>query len=190
GDQAYPQGALGDYQSWYAPSWGQPPLLAITHPVLGGHDYLAPPGDGSGYFDYFYGPGVATGSFGARGEGYHSFDVGAWPLVALNTSIGCGRVACGAGSAQESWLRADLAAHPTACTLAYYHEARFQQGATHGDARGVAPLWAALVEGGADVVLSGHEHNYQQLAPMDADGRPDQAHGVREFVVGTGGARP
>jgi len=168
GDQAYPSGARADYDSWYAPSWGSAALRPLTHPVLGGHDYLAPPGDGTGYFDYFYGPGVATGPFGARGQGYYSFDVGAWHVVALNTSVGCDKVPCDAKSDQVRWLQADLASHPAACTLGFYHEPRFQQGATHGDARSSAALWETLLAAGADVVLNGHEHNYQQLGPMDA----------------------
>jgi hypothetical protein len=97
-------------------------------------------------------------------------------------------VPCDAASPQHAWLVADLAAHPNACTLAYFHHPRFQDGAMYGDVKAVAPLWDALYDAGADVVLNGHEHNYQQLGPMDKTGAPDPARGMRVFVVGTGGA--
>jgi hypothetical protein len=188
GDNAYDGGALSEFMKLYAPSWGRPELRAITHPILGGHEYQSSPGDGSGYFDYFYGPGVQSGWFGKRRQGFYSFDLGAWHLVALNTAIACRQVACNPGSAQEVWLRADLAAHPTLCTLAYFHEPRFQQGEEHGDSEAASALWTALYEAGAELVLSANEHNYQQLGGMDQDGRPDPVRGVRQFVVGTGGA--
>jgi hypothetical protein len=117
--------------------------------------------------------------------------MGDWHLVALNTSDGCrAKVPCGPGSAQLTWLRRDLARHGRRCVLAYYHHPRFQQGDRHDDSPSVGPLWEALYEAGADVVLAGHDHNYQQLGRLDAAGRPDPRRGIRSFVVGTGGARP
>jgi hypothetical protein len=107
--------------------------------------------------------------------------------VALNSN--CGEVGgCGPESPQERWLRADLAAHPAACTLAYWHHARFSSGTEHGSTDEVAPLWQALDDAGAEIVLSGHEHNYERFAPQDADGNLDPVRGIRQFVVGTGGA--
>ena len=137
----------------------------------------------AGYFDYFNGVGAATGPAGNRDEGYYSFDLGAWHLIALNTN--CTHVACAAGSAQERWLRADLAAHPTACTLAYMHAGRFSSGRP-GGALSMAPLYRALYEGGADVALAGHARHYERFAPQTSVGR-SPAFGIRQFVVGTGG---
>lgn len=96
-------------------------------------------------------------------------------------------MACAAGGAQEQWLRADLAAHPNACTPAYWHHPRFSSGTTHGSSTTVAPLWQALYDNNADLVMEGHEHNYERFAPLDPSGQVDTGRGVRSFVVGTGG---
>lgn len=175
----------GGYQAWqqsYDPTWGR--LKAITFPVLGNHDPVReggtdcdPSGRAGGYFRYF---GARAGS---PDRGYYSFDLGAWHIVALNSL--CQSVACGAGSPQERWLRADLAAHPQACTLAIYHHPRFSS-SYDKDAAKLDALWRALVAGGADVVLNAHDHVYERFAPQDAAGDADAA-GVRQFTVGTGG---
>jgi hypothetical protein len=106
--------------------------------------------------------------------------------VVINSN--CAQVGgCGAGSPQEQWLRADLAAHPAPCTLAYWHHPRFSSGNVHGDHAALEPIWRALYESRADVVLSGHEHNYERFAPQDSLGNLDWDRGIRQFVVGTGG---
>ena len=129
-------------------------------------------------------PGAADGPAGPRGRGYYSYDVGAWHLVALNSN--CTRVSCGAGSIQERWLRADLAAHPAACTLAYWHHPRYSSG-HDGSHVTLHPLWKALDDAGVELLLTGHSHNYERFAPRDGNGKT-RAVGIREFVVGTGGA--
>jgi hypothetical protein len=172
GDNAYPNGSGDDYAACYLPTWGR--HRKRTHPVPGNHDYDVR--GASGYFDYF---GVAAGG---RGAGYYSYDLGDWHVIALNSNL-----EMSVGSLQERWLRADLAAHPTRCTLAYWHHARFSSGTTHGSDAETQPLWQALYDAGADVVLSGHEHNYERFAPQTPDGTADPARGIREFVVGTGG---
>jgi hypothetical protein len=162
----------------YHPTWGR--VKSISHPVIGNHE-----GSGTGYYDYFNGVGVADGPAGPRGKGWYSFDVGTWHLVALNSN--CDAVDCTAGSEQEEWLRADLAAHRTSCTLAFWHHPRYSSG--HDDNNTfVQPLWEALDDAGAEIVLSGHSHDYERVAPVDPDGTVDQAEGIRQFVVGTGGA--
>jgi alkaline phosphatase len=185
GDEAYPSGLPSDFQSFYAPAWGRPEILAISHPVPGNHEYET--GAATGYFDFFDGPGAQTGIAGPRDQGYYSFDLAGWHFIALNTSDACRFVSCAAGSPQQQWLVADLAAHPTRCTLAFWHHPRFQAGSTSGELTDAAPLWNALYDAGADVVLNGHEHGYQQLSPLDKDGQIDLARGIRTFVVGTGG---
>jgi acid phosphatase type 7 len=186
GDEAYPRGGLADFQSYYTTSWGAPALLAITHPVPGNHEYAESPGDG--YFDYFNGAQASTGVAGDRSRGYYSFDVGSWHLVALNSNDACHDVACDVGSPQQQWLAADLAAHPTRCALAFWHHPRFQGGTEDGETEAVGPLWDTFHDAGGDVVLTAHEHNYQQLAPLNKAGTVDPANGIRSFVVGTGGA--
>jgi hypothetical protein len=185
GDDAYQSGSLKEFDAYYQPSWGRPELLAITHPVPGNHEYVD--GAGTGYFDYFDGPGQAMGIAGPRALGYYSFDLGGWHFIALNTNDACKFVSCAEGSPQQQWLLADLAAHPTACTLAFFHHPRFQAGNVSGETTAAAPLWDALYDAGVDVVLNGHEHGYQQLGPLDKSGQIDAAHGIRTFVVGTGG---
>ena len=157
----------------------------MTHPVPGNHEYAD--GLAAGYFDFFEGAGQASGIAGPRGGGYYSFDLGGWHFIALNTSDDCRFVPCSNDSPQYQWLLGDLAAHPTLCTVAYWHHPRFQAGTTSGEATSVAPLWNALYDAGVDVVLNGHEHGYQQLAPLDKTGALDPLHGIRTFVVGTGG---
>jgi calcineurin-like phosphoesterase family protein len=185
GDEAYSHGAQSEFEANYAPSWGAPNLLAISHPVPGNHEYDHSNGDA--YFDYFDGKGNANGAAGARGQGHYSFDVGSWHVVALNTSDGCRAVSCDQSSPQQTWLAADLAAHTSRCTLAYWHHPRFQGGTASGETPRAGPLWETFYDGGGDVVLNAHEHNYQQLAPLGRAGDPD-TQGIRTFVVGTGGA--
>jgi hypothetical protein len=192
GDSQYPRAETNDLLHDYAPTWGVAPLKAVTRPVPGNHEYDEGRSDAAGYFDFWNGPGNKWGPAGDRQQGYYSFDLGDWHFVALNTSDGCrGKqgISCGIGSAMHRWLLEDLrrAREKQHCVLAYFHHPRFQQGAVHDDVVRVAPLWDALHDGNVDLVLSGHEHNYQQLAPLDREGRPSPD-GLRSFVVGTGGA--
>ena len=119
--------------------------------------------------------------------GYYSFNIGSWHLIALNSSDHCTIVACGKGSPQETWLRADLAAHPTSCTLAYWHHPRFNSG-HDGNGSFMQPMFQDLYDANADVVLGGHAHDYERFAPQNPQGQLDNARGIRQFVVGTGGA--
>jgi acid phosphatase type 7 len=174
GDLAYPVGSAADFANCYDPSWGR--FKSTTRPAAGNHDYATP--GAAGYFDYF---GAAAGP---RAAGYYSYDLGSWHVVVLNSN--CRFVPCGPGSLQETWLRRDLALHRTRCTLAYFHHPLFSS--TVGTATpAVRPLWQALYDGGADVVLNGHAHNYQRFGPQTPSGAADPARGIREFVVGTGG---
>ncbi|HEY3247388.1 MAG TPA: metallophosphoesterase [bacterium] len=175
GDLQYDDGALRKFQQSYHPTWGR--VKDISRPVPGNHEYGTP--GARGYFDYF-------GTIAADPDrGYYSFDLGAWHVIALNSN--CRFVGgCGPGSPQERWLRADLAAHPARCTLAYWHHPRFSSG-YHGTNATYAAFWRALYEVDADVVLNGHDHDYERFSPQDPAGRFDPGRGLREFVVGTGG---
>jgi hypothetical protein len=174
GDLAYPAGSADSFAGCYDPSWGR--FKGNTRPAAGNHDYGTP--GAAAYFDYF---GAAAGP---RGAGYYSYDLGSWHVVVLNSN--CRFVACSRGSPQETWLRNDLALHPTLCTLAYFHHPLFAS-AVASATPAVRPLWQALYDAGADVVLNGHAHNYQRFAPQSPSGAADPARGIREFVVGTGG---
>jgi Tol biopolymer transport system component len=183
GDHQYDTGKLSSFLGSYDQSWGR--VKSITHPAAGNHEYFT--SGASGYFDYFNGAGRFSGPAGDRDKGYYSFDVGAWHLIALNSSDHCQMVACGKGSAQEQWLRADLAAHPNHCTLAYWHHPYFKSG-HEGNATFMQAMFQDLYDAGADVVLGGHAHDYERFAPQDPTGRLDNVRGIRQFVVGTGGA--
>lgn len=187
GDLAYPSGEYVDFVRYYHPAWGHREIRELTRPVPGNHEYRS---GAHGYFDYFNGRGSVSGPAGVRGAGYYSFDMGDWHFIALNTSDGCDAVSCAPGSPMRRWLAKDLDHHERKCTLAYYHHPRFQQGAHHADSDDVAPIWNALYDAGVDIVLSGHEHNFQALAPLDKSGHQDGKRGIRSFVVGTGGATP
>ena len=172
GDNQYEAGALSDYLSAFAPTWG--PFKSLMHPAAGNHEYGTP--GAAGYFQYF---GPAAGD---PARGYYSYDLGSWHVVVLNSN--CPFVACTTGSEQEQWLRRDMAAHSRSCSLAYWHHALFSsQG---GDPR-MSDIWRTLTQANVDVVLSGHNHVYERFAPQDASGAPDPLRSPREFVVGTGG---
>ena len=181
GDLQYEQGTLAQFSGSYDRSWGS--FKDITYPAIGNHE-LSTPG-GAGYYDYFNGSGNLNGPAGERGKGYYSYDIGSWHLIALNSNC-TSSSSCRAGQAQETWLRADLAAHPTACTLAYWHHPRFSSG-QHGDTALMQDIWKALYDGNADVVLTGHDHLYERFGPQTEIGVADPARGIRAFVVGTGG---
>jgi len=171
GDNAYPDGTAAEFAACYEPTWGR--HKARTRPAPGNHDYHT--SGASAYYAYF---GAAAGP---PGRGYYSYDLGAWHIVSLNSAV-----RMRARSDQEQWLRADLAASKATCTLAYWHRPRFSSG-SHGSSAASAPLWQALYDAGAEVVLVGHDHNYQRFAPQTAAGDRDDARGIRQFVVGTGG---
>jgi hypothetical protein len=180
GDIAYADGKKEEFESCYAPSWGS--FKDRTRPVPGNHEYNFHK-DAAAYFDYF---GDAAGSHGA---GYYSFELGAWHVAALNSNCEAETLGgCGLDSPQGDWLRADLAANQKRCTLAFWHHPRFSAGGRHGSHSFVGPFWEALYDAGADLVLSGHDHNYQRFAPQDPSGAADPRRGIRQFVVGTGGA--
>ena len=182
GDEQYDNGDLKNFRASYDPTWGR--VKSITSPVPGNHEYKT--AGAAGYFDYF---GAAAGP---RGKGYYSYDVGAWHLVALNSNCralpaGTGANGCAEGSPQNTWLEQDLAAHSNTCTLAYWHHPRFSSG-PHGAYRVTGAFWEDLYAAGVDVVLNGHDHGYERTKLLNPSGGIDTVRGVREFVVGSGGA--
>jgi hypothetical protein len=177
GDAAYDDGTPDEFARCYDPTWGR--HRARTRPAVGNHEYGTE--GAAGYFDYF---GAAAGE---RGKGWYSYELGTWHVVVLNSN--CAEAGgCQAGSPQELWLRADLAADDARCTLAYMHHPRFSSGNAHGGSPAVSPLWQALESDGAELVLAGHDHDYERFAPQTTAGALDLQRGVRQFVVGTGGA--
>jgi acid phosphatase type 7 len=172
GDLAYPSGSAKDFANCYEPTWGR--VKARTRPAPGNHEYETQ--QGAPYYAYF------GDNAGPSGLGYYSYHAGAWLVLSLNSNI-----PATSASPQAAWVRATLAANPTACTLAYWHHPLFSSG-PNGNTAAMRDIWRILQQAGADVVLTGHDHLYERFAPQDAEGRADPRHGVREFVVGTGGA--
>ncbi len=175
GDLAYSQGSVENFARCFDPLYRD--MMTRIRPAPGNHeyDYFG----GVPYFDYF---GATAGD---PTRGYYSYEVNGWHILALNSN--CSFVGgCAAGSPQEQWLRADLAAHPAACTLAYWHHPMFATGYAGNNSKAAA-LYQALYEFHAEIVLSGHSHTYERFAPQTATAVADPAHGIREFVVGTGG---
>ncbi|MGD0167774.1 MAG: metallophosphoesterase [Gaiellaceae bacterium] len=175
GDTAYPSGSASDYRNCYAPTWGQ--FRSRTYPATGNHEYIT--SGASAYFAYF-------GDRAHPPGGYYSYQLGSWHIIVLNSNCDFVSGSCGPGSPQLRWLQADLARHRARCTLAYWHHPLFSSG-PHGPTAAVRPFWTTLAKAGADIVLNGHDHLYQRFAPINAAGVVDPAHGMREFVVGTGG---
>ena len=173
GDEQYVEGRLKNFRTQYGPTWGR--VLSITHPAPGNHEYKS---GGDGFFQYF---GAAAGD---PRHPYYSFEVGSWHLIALDSEcVAAG--GCQRGSAQEQWLQSDLRAHPARCTLAFWHEPRFSSGG-HGGNVDYQAFWQDLFAAGAELVLNGHDHDYERFAPQTPTGSA-AANGIREFVVGTGG---
>lgn len=172
GDHTYPNGTPQEFRDCYAPTWGQ--FKQRTRPTPGNHEYGS--GKADGYYDYF---GALAGP---RGRGYYSFDKGGWHFISLNSHLNPGE-----HQRQLMWLKDDLAASQARCTLAYWHAPMYSSGG-HTATQKMQDVWRALHAAGVELVLSGHDHDYERLAPMDAEARTDAARGVRQFVVGTGGA--
>jgi 3',5'-cyclic AMP phosphodiesterase CpdA len=176
GDTTYPVGAMAEFTDCYGPTWGR--FKDRTWPAPGNHEYATQ--DAAPYFAYF----------GARAaRGWYSFDVGGWHVVSLDSNLGPDRHPQ-RHAEQLAWLRADLAAHPARCTLAFWHHPLYTSGGHGSGTATMRAAWQLLLDAGAELVLSGHDHDYERFAPQDADGRADRAHGMRQFVVGTGGAYP
>src|SRR3954451_8475767 len=171
GDNAYPSGTAENYRDCYDPTWGR--HRDRTRPSVGNHEVEA--NNGQAYYQYF------GGNAGPPGLGYYSYAAGSWHIVVLNSEV-----AAGAGSAQEQWLRADLQAHPSRCTAAYWHRPLFSSG-PHGSDRAMQDIWRTLYEFKVDVVIHGHAHLYERFSPQDPYGAADPVNAIREFVVVTGG---
>jgi acid phosphatase type 7 len=176
GDLAYPDGTEENFAKCYDPTWGR--FKDRTRPAPGNHEYHSD--RASPYSKYF---GAAAGD---PKKAYYSYDLGTWHVIALNSE--CADVGgCDASSPQGQWLANDLGEHKNACTVAYFHKPLFSSGGAHGNDRKMKPLWDILYRGGADVVINGHDHDYERFAPQDPSGKADLTHGIREFVVGSGG---
>ena len=196
GDTQYECGDLAEFRASYDLAWG--PLLDISRPVVGNHEYGTSCGrnDASGFFTYF------GDRAGTDGRGWYSYDIGGWHLIALNSECSYGTTGvpvggCSTSSPQYTWLQQDLAAHPNRCTLAYWHEPRWTSG-KHGNAQSMTDIWNLLVTSGAELTLAGHNHSYERFEPLgtavkDTSTSPSyqnptpDPNGMRAFVVGTGG---
>jgi len=191
GDTQYECGGAAAFQQSYDISWGR--VKSITRPSPGHHEYLTSggtdcpttSGTADPYFDYFNGVGNFTGPAGDRDKGYYSFDLGAWHIIALNSV--CGPAGgCESGSPQEVWLANDLAASTKFCSVAYMHSPRWSTAQELGNPD-LADLYQTLYDGGVDVILAAHVHSYQRFAPQNPQADLDNAFGIRQFIVGTGG---
>jgi hypothetical protein len=171
GDNAYKDGTAEEFRDCYDRTWGR--QKARTRPSPGNHDYHTPLA--APYYEYF---GALAGP---PGLGYYSYDVGSWHIVSLNSMV-----RADPGSAQYQWLQADLAASRAACTMAYWHHPVFSSGENGYDPQ-MQPIWYLLFDNGADLVINGHEHDYERFAPQDPEGRADGVRGIREIISGTGG---
>ncbi|HET6610582.1 MAG TPA: metallophosphoesterase [Kofleriaceae bacterium] len=179
GDIAYFSGSESQYEDFFDPAWGA--HKSLLHPSPGNHDHVSP--FLGGYCDYF-----GDAAHCQDGYSYYSFDVGSWHIIALDSGCSSPSLCIDPtddGSDMRTWLAADLAADQSKCTLAYFHHPRFSSG-KHGNASRLKSLWQQLYDGGVDVVLNGHEHDYERFAPQDPDGNADDS-GITEVVVGIGG---
>jgi acid phosphatase type 7 len=176
GDNAYEDGSTGDFAKCYAPTWGR--ILDRTIlPVPGNHDWLTT--GANGYLNYFGSRATPNGT------DYYSMDLGAWHIIVLESD--CTKVGgCKPDSPQGRWLAQDLAQSTAHCTMALWHHPRFSSG-EHGDQLQTAPFWDALYAAGTELVINGHDHDYERFAPMNPSGQETRPNGIREIVVGTGG---
>lgn len=178
GDNAYERGTAEEFRDCYDPTWGR--HRDRTRPAPGNHDWET--AGLAGYLDYF---GVSAQ--GPDGASWYSYDLGTWHVIVLDSM--CDKVGgCDPGSPQGQWLAADLAASDATCTVAMFHHPRFSSG-QHGDLREMDAFWRPLYAEGVDVIVNGHDHDYERFAPQDPDGGADPDRGIRQLVVGTGGTR-
>jgi len=176
GDEQYTDGQYGKFLASFGPSWGrEQPLL---HPAVGNHEYGAS-ATADGYFDYFNGVGVDSGRAGFRGRGYYSLAYGGWRILVANNHSQL--------DAQAAWMTRELAASSKRCTMAIWHRPYFTSNPRTAPLTKLRPWWKVLYDGRADVVLNGHDHQYERFNRMNPDRAVDTARGLREFVVGTGG---
>jgi 3',5'-cyclic AMP phosphodiesterase CpdA len=175
GDNVYDLGSYQDFINCYAGNWGR--FKSRTEPAPGNHDYDT--AGAAGYYRYF---GARAGT---PGKGWYAYNRATWRIYVLNSN--CSDVGCGMGSAQQRWLAADLAAHPHKCVLAYWHHPLFSSG-QHGNNSDARAFWITLYRAGAEVVVNGHDHDYERFAKQNYLGQRRPFHGIREIVVGTGGA--
>lgn len=173
GDHTYPIGKPAEFSHCYEPTWGR--FKARTYPTPGNHEYYTP--HAAGYYAYF---GDAAGP---RRRGYYSVDVGGWHLISLNSNLKPEQ-----HQEQLAWLQEDLERHPARCTLAFWHHPLYSSGG-HGSVGRMPEAWKLLHQAGAELVLSGHDHDYERFTPQDSEGNADDARGIRQFVVGTGGVQ-
>lgn len=179
GDNAYEDGTADEFEECYNPTWGS--FNEQTMPSPGNHDYHTP--GATPYFDYF---AFYKTDPAARAQGFYSFDFKDWHIVSLNSNI-----PMDANSPQVQWLRQDLETTNKPCILAFWHHPRFSSG-RHGSQSGdpgrrTGDLWEALENRRADVIVNGHDHDYERFGLQDRNGSPTPR-GIREFVIGTGGA--
>jgi hypothetical protein len=183
GDLQYDSATVTNFQRSYDLSWGR--VKPQTYPVIGNHEGTTAT-SGSGYCTYFGAAAHCNPSGRQGGAAFYSFDLGTWHVVVLNSN--CARVSCDPGGPQEQWLRADLAAHPAACTLGLMHHPLVASGeGEEGATPAVRPLWQALYDANADLVLSGHDHSFERFTPMAPDGVADPVRGIRQIISGVGG---
>ena len=174
GDLQYTNGALASFQSAYDPVWGV--FKGSTLPVPGNHEYVT--SGAAGYYDYW---GAQAGD---RTQGWYATRMGSWLILSLNSN--CASIGgCGRTSPQGLWLESQLQSSTATCQLAYWHHPRFSSG-QHGDSAEVQPLWEILQEHQAELVLAGHDHDFERFEPMLADGTLSSA-GIPSYVIGTGG---
>lgn len=182
GDNAYQEGDAADFNDCYDPTWGQ--HKARTRAVAGNHDWVTD--NAQGYRDYF-----GTGSLTTVNPTYYAYEpMPGWRVYALDSDCGSapdGVGGCVDGSPQYEWLQADLAANPRDCVIGMWHHARWTSGDVHNNNTTVAPLWDLLYDNRADLVLSGHSHNYERFKPQNKTGGLDTVNGITQIVVGTGG---
>jgi alkaline phosphatase len=178
GDTAYEDGTTQELEECFGGSWGGV-KDRIRFAVTGNHDIHT---DGGAPLQAYMGDAAAR-----DGLTWFSDDLGAWHVVVLDSNCGWLGDLCGSESDQVRWLREDLAASGARCTIALIHVPRFSSG-QHGDAHAVGSIWDELYAANAELVLAGHDHDYERFAPQVPDGTPDEARGIVQFVVGTGGA--
>lgn len=173
GDLVYPYGELKGFHKCYGPTWGR--HRGQTYPVPGNHEYVKDAA--KGYFEYWKERAMPAG------KSYYSFDLGAWHVVALDSNL-----IADANADQERWLRTDLAESKSRCVLGFWHHTTFSSG-WHGQTPETLPLFRAMYDAGATILITGHDHHYERFAPQNPDGKADNGRGIRVFVAGTGGAK-
>lgn len=186
GDIAYPSGSYDQFEAYFFSVYRDLLQAVPVYPVIGNHEYLTL--GGQPFVDVYHLP--ATALRPEDDERYYSFDLGDVHVVALDSNPQMlWRVSDQVDDDMVDWLRADLAASRATWKLALFHHPIYSSGPHGGELLARQTLVEVLEDGGVDLVLNGHDHDYERTHPVwrGAQVPPEDKRAITYVVAGAGG---